>query len=122
MLGSAASKVKSAPSSSHRDRFPALRDSPTTVDPIDFPSCTEAVPTPPDAPVTSSTEPAAAGAGGSLHCVKACHDVRNTSGAAAVCSNVHPRGTGTTLAAGTATFSARDPHVLTPASARKTAT
>ena len=38
--------------------FSALRDNPTTVRPIDLPSCTDAVPTPPEAPVTSSTDPA----------------------------------------------------------------
>src|SRR6185369_10800443 len=91
----------------------------TTVRPIDFPSWTEAVPTPPDAPVTSSTEPWAAGAGGSLHCVSACQEVRNTRGAAVACSNDQPDGIGARLAAGTTTMSARVPHTLTPASQRR---
>jgi hypothetical protein len=55
---SAGSKAKFAPNWSNRERFSSLRDNATTIDPVDFPSCTAAVPTPPDAPVISSTDPA----------------------------------------------------------------
>src|SRR4029077_5198338 len=76
-------------------------------------------PTPPEAPVTRRTEPWAAGAGGSLHCVSACQEVRNTRGAAVACSNDQPEGMGARLAAATTTISARVPQTLTPASHRR---
>ena len=75
-FGSAGSNTRSAPMARSFAPFSALRDNATTVKPIDLPSCTDAVPTPPEAPVTSSTDPAGGGAGGSLHCVSACHAVK----------------------------------------------
>jgi len=56
-----------APSWRRRSRFSSLRDRATTVKPMAVASCTEATPTPPDAPVTSTTE----AAGSSPHMVSA---------------------------------------------------
>ena len=86
---------------------------------MDFPSRTEAVPTPPEAPVTSNTEPSGGGAGGSLQWVSACHAVRKTKGAPAISSRDQPAGTGAMLAALTTTFSARVPQASTPGLQRR---
>src|SRR5450432_523562 len=118
-LASAGSKTKSAPSSFSLAPFCALRDRATTVRPIDLPSSTDATPTPPEAPVTNSTEPALGGAGGWLHCVSAWKAVRNTRGAPAMSSKDQPGGMGATLAAGTTVSSASVPHVVTPAWQRR---
>ncbi len=98
--GSSGSRTKSAPSSFTFAPFAAPRERATTVRFIDFPRRTEAVPTPPEAPVTSSTEPSRGGAGGSLHCVRACQAVRKTRGPPAISSRDQPRGTGARLAGG----------------------
>ena len=87
--------------------------------PIDLPSSTDATPTPPEAPVTSRVDPAGGGAGGSLHCVSACHAVRNVSGAPAISSNDQPSGIFAKLAAQTTVFSASVPQVSTPTSQRR---
>ena len=116
---SAGLKTASAPSCLSFSALAPLRDNPTTVRPIDLPSNTDATPTPPDAPVTSSTEPAGGGAAGSLHCVSACHAVRNTSGAPAISSALHPCGIGARLAAGATTISASVPRTLTPTPHRR---
>src|SRR5262249_12724518 len=80
------SQTKSARSVLSLSRFAILRDRATTVRFIDFPSSTDATPTPPDAPVTRRTDPVGRGAGGSRHCVNACHAVRKTNGAPAISS------------------------------------
>src|SRR5471030_3247002 len=113
------SNTKSAPRCFSLAPFSALRDNATTVSPIDLPSSTDATPTPPEAPVTNSTEPARGGAGGSLHWVNACHAVRNTIGAPAISSSDQSRGMGAMLAAGITAFSARVPQVSTPALQRR---
>ena len=86
---------------------------------IDFPSSSDAIPTPPDAPVRRRTDPAGGGVGGSCHCVKACQAVRNTNGAPAISSRDQPGGTRVTLSMGTTTCSARVPHTSTPTSQRR---
>src|SRR5574341_1405330 len=116
---SAGSHTKSAPSLFNLARFSSLRDKATTVRAIDFPSSTDATPTPPDAPVTRRTDPAGGGAGGSFHCVNACQAVRKTNGAPAISSRDQPWGTRVTLSIGTTTFSARVPHASTPTSQRR---
>ncbi len=99
--GSLGSRTTSAPNALSFADFSALRDNATTVRPIDWPSNTDATPTPPDAPVTSRTERSGGGAGGSFHWVRACQAVRKTNGAPAICSAVHPVGMGTRLSSGT---------------------
>src|SRR5687768_10479613 len=113
------SNTKSAPSRIKVARLSALRDKATTVRFIDLPRSTDATPTPPDAPVTSKTDPSPGEAGGSLHCVRACQAVRKTRGAAAISSKDQPTGTGVTLSAGTTTFSARVPQLSTPTLQRR---
>src|SRR5580700_3008815 len=118
-LGVSGLRTKSAPSSFSLAPFSALRDNATTTSPIDFPSNTEATPTPPEAPVTSSTEPSRGGDGGSLHCVSACQAVRKTRGAPAVSSRDQALGIAARLAAGIMVLSARVPQASTPASERR---
>src|SRR5690606_29178844 len=86
---------------------------------MDFPSCTDATPTPPEAPVTRRTDPAGGGAGGSDHCVKACQAVRKTNGAPAISFSDQPEGIRITHSADTTTCSARVPQLSTPTSQRK---
>src|SRR5437667_12291880 len=90
--GSLGSKTKSACNSFSLADFSALRDNATTARSIDLPNNTDAAPTPPDAPVTSSTEPLGGGAGGSLHCERACQAERKTNGAPAIPSVDHQAG------------------------------
>ncbi len=112
--GSLGSRTTSAPNAFSLADFSALRDNATTVRPIDWPSNTDATPTPPDAPVTSSTERSGGGAGGSSHWVSACQAVRKTKGAPAISSADHPGGMGTRLSSGTSTCSASVPQTSAP--------
>ena len=106
----------SAPTERTRSTLRVLH-TPVTSAPKALPICTANVPTPPDAPLTSSDWPAWSRPTSR----SPCRAVVPASGTAAACSNVQPAGLRATRLAGTLAYSANAPPLVSAQTSSPTA-